>query len=90
MILVLVDHILFCYASSFFPSSSMLFRYDAAFFDDGMTLLIMYLNMMYPSLMLQKTAAAEQLDDIHVVQEKRRITKKKGNMKSGTIEQEKK
>ena len=33
--------------------------------------------MIYPSLMLQKTAAAEQLDDIHVVQEKRRITKKR-------------
>ena len=39
--------------------------------------------------MLQKTAAAEQLDDIHGSR-KEKGNKKKGNMKSGTIEQEKK
>ena len=58
------------------------------FFDDGM-MLIICLNRMYLSLMLQKTAAAEQLDDIHGSR-KEKGNKTKGNMKSGTIEQEKK
>ena len=58
------------------------------FFDDGMTLIIC-LNRMYLSLMLQKTAAAEQLDDINGSR-KEKGNKTKGNMKSGTIEQEKK
>ena len=40
--------------------------------------------MMYPSLMLQKTAAAEQLDVIHGLR-KEKGNKKTGNMKSGTI-----
>ena len=44
---------------------------------------------MYLSLMLQKTAAAEQLDDTHGSRKEKR-NKTKGNMKSGTIEQEKK
>ena len=58
------------------------------FFDDGMTLII-YLNRMCPSRMLQKTAAEEQLDDIHD-SKKEKGNKKKRNMKSGTIDQEKK
>ena len=52
-------------------------------FDDGMTLIIC-LNMIYPSLMLHKIAAEEQLDDIIHGSRKKKGNKKKGNMKSGT------
>ena len=48
----------------FFLPPQCCFGMMLRFFDDGMTLIIC-LNMMYPSLMLQKTAAAEQVDDIH-------------------------
>ena len=50
------------------------------FFDDGMALIIC-LNMMCPSLMLQKTADAEQLDDIHGSR------KEKGNKKKMKYEE---
>ena len=73
----------------FFLPPQCCFGMMLRFLDDGMTLIIC-LNMMYPSLMLQKSAAAEQLDDIRMVQEKRRVTKKKRNIKSVTIELEKK
>ena len=46
------------------------------FFDDGMTIIIC-LNMMYPSLMLHKTAAEEQLDDIIHGSRKKKGNKKK-------------
>ena len=76
MILVLVDYILLLrpFVSSFLLR--VVSVYDAAFFDDGMTLIIC-LNMIYPSLMLNKSAAEEQLDDIIHGSRKKKGNKKK-------------
>ena len=61
-------------ALRFFLPPQCCFSMMLRFFVDGMTFIIC-LNMMYSTLMLQKTAAAEQLDDIHGSR------KEKGNKK---------